>query len=334
MTAVAALVLAVGVLLFVSGLPTLRKPGLEQRVEFYVSGLHGHPSKLLGARTSGATGVRGWVESRVGRFLPATHGTLEQRLIAAGNGRGGGSFRIEQLIWGVTASAAVWILVPLGLNFGVAIDARVVPVTTAIAFSSGWLGRDWWLSKQIEERRAVLQEELPAAIDLVALSIMSGESVAAAFARVASVLGTGLGGEFDRVVSDMRAGAPVTQALEAMKERLPAAGIARFVDALITGIERGSPLAEVLRAQADDGREARRRQLLELGGKREVLMLIPVVFLIMPTVIAFASYPVRGILVAWQSRATTGLANRGTICPPLRFTRVRSRRTAATGRSS
>ena len=291
MTAVLALMLALGVVLFVSGWPALRRPGLEDRVEFYVSGLHGYPSKLLRGETDAGAGVRGWIESRFGRLLPASHGELERRLVSAGYSRGGSSFRIEQLAWGVTASAGVWILVVMGLEAGVAIDALVVPVLTGIAFSSGWLGRDWWLSRQVEERRALLQEELPAAIDLVTLSIMSGESVPAAFARVAHILRTGLGSEFNRVVSDVRAGAPITHALESMKERLPGPGIARFVDALTTGIERGSPLAEVLRAQADDGREARRRQLLELGGRREVLMLIPVVFLIMPTVVAFALYP-------------------------------------------
>jgi len=46
-----------------------------------------------------------------------------------------------------------------------------------------------------------------------------------------------------------------------------------------------------LRAQADDGREARRRLLLEMGGRREVLMLVPVVFLIMPVVVLFALLP-------------------------------------------
>ncbi|MDQ3752407.1 MAG: type II secretion system F family protein [Actinomycetota bacterium] len=291
MSAGVALVMAAGVVLVVSGLPVLRKPRLEERVEFYVGGLHGHPSRLLGRRSNGSPGMRGWIELQVGRFLPATHSELEQRLVAAGNPRGGGSFRIEQLVWGAAAAAGLWMLVAFGLNVGVAVDPRIVPILTVLAASSGWLARDWWLTKQIEERRTVLQEELPVAIDLVTLSIMSGESVPAAFLRVAGVLRTGLGSEFGRVVSDIRAGAPVSQALEAMKIRLPAAGIARFVDALVTGIERGSPLAEVLRAQSDDGREARRRQLLELGGRREVLMLVPVVFLIMPTVVAFALYP-------------------------------------------
>jgi tight adherence protein C len=67
--------------------------------------------------------------------------------------------------------------------------------------------------------------------------------------------------------------------------------MARFVDAVCTGIERGAPLSDVLRAQADDARDARRRQLLELGGQKEVWMLVPVVFLIMPVVVLFALYP-------------------------------------------
>ena len=56
-------------------------------------------------------------------------------------------------------------------------------------------------------------------------------------------------------------------------------------------IDRGSPLAEVLRAQASDVRADARRSLLEKAGRREVAMLIPVVFLILPTVVLIAVYP-------------------------------------------
>jgi tight adherence protein C len=56
-------------------------------------------------------------------------------------------------------------------------------------------------------------------------------------------------------------------------------------------VERGTPLAEVLRAQAADVREQRKRQLIETGGRKEVLMLVPVVFLILPVVVLFALYP-------------------------------------------
>jgi tight adherence protein C len=56
-------------------------------------------------------------------------------------------------------------------------------------------------------------------------------------------------------------------------------------------IERGSPLADVLRAQATDAREAGKRALLELGGKKEIAMMVPVVFLILPVTVLFALFP-------------------------------------------
>jgi tight adherence protein C len=89
----------------------------------------------------------------------------------------------------------------------------------------------------------------------------------------------------------MRAGTTTVEALEEMARCSREPAVARLVDALCTALERGAPLAEVLRAQADDVREASRRRLLELGGRREVLMLIPVVFLILPVVVMFALLP-------------------------------------------
>ena len=60
---------------------------------------------------------------------------------------------------------------------------------------------------------------------------------------------------------------------------------------VVVAVERGTPLADVLRAQAQDVREEGRRQLMETGGKKEISMMIPVVFLILPVTILFAAYP-------------------------------------------
>lgn len=291
MTLLLAACSATGLILFVFGLPPLRRPGLDKRVELYLSGLYGRPSSLLVVESQSRRLLRGRVDKTLGRLLPGTDERLGDRLLSAGKPSDGTAFRIEQLMWGSAALLGVWAPVLLGYIAGSALDVRVVPVLSGIAFASGWFGRDWWLSKQVQERRAALQEELPAAIDLVTLSIMAGESVPAAFARVGRIIHAGIGEEFMRVVAGVRAGATTVDALGGMKSRVPGPGVSRFVDALITGVERGAPLAEVLRAQADDGREARRRALIELGGRREVVMLVPVVFLIMPTVVAFALYP-------------------------------------------
>ena len=56
-------------------------------------------------------------------------------------------------------------------------------------------------------------------------------------------------------------------------------------------MQRGTPLAEVLRAQAQDVREEGRRALMEAGGRKEIAMMVPVVFLILPVTVLFAVFP-------------------------------------------
>jgi tight adherence protein C len=76
-----------------------------------------------------------------------------------------------------------------------------------------------------------------------------------------------------------------------MAARVSVSAVTRFVDGIAVAIERGTPLADVLRAQAADAREVRKRSLMEIGGRKEILMLIPVVFLVLPVTVIFALYP-------------------------------------------
>lgn len=97
--------------------------------------------------------------------------------------------------------------------------------------------------------------------------------------------------ELNIFLSDTDQGKSVTFALDRFAERIKLPEIYRFVDVLIVTMERGTPLAEVLRQQAFDLREAQRRELLDLGSKAEVKMMVPVVFLILPVSILFALWP-------------------------------------------
>ncbi len=47
----------------------------------------------------------------------------------------------------------------------------------------------------------------------------------------------------------------------------------------------------MLRAQAVDVREAGKRLLLESAGRREIGMMVPVVFLVLPITLLFALFP-------------------------------------------
>jgi tight adherence protein C len=100
-----------------------------------------------------------------------------------------------------------------------------------------------------------------------------------------------LAGEFGLAVRRVRGGAAFPAALRDMSDAVPSLEASRFADGIAVATERGTPMAEVLRAQAADARAAGRRRLLEKAGRKEVLMLVPVVFFILPIVVVIALYP-------------------------------------------
>jgi tight adherence protein C len=67
--------------------------------------------------------------------------------------------------------------------------------------------------------------------------------------------------------------------------------VARFATGITVAMERGTPLADVLHAQAADVREAGRRLLIETAARKEITMMAPVVFFVLPVTILFAFYP-------------------------------------------
>jgi tight adherence protein C len=133
--------------------------------------------------------------------------------------------------------------------------------------------------------------ELPLVADLLALAVTAGEAPLGALTRVCALTRGALSGELARAMARARAGEPMARALRELAERTTVDALTTFLEGLVTAIERGTPLADVLRAQAGDVRELAKRQLLESAGRKEVGMLVPVVFLIMPITVVFALYP-------------------------------------------
>ena len=86
-------------------------------------------------------------------------------------------------------------------------------------------------------------------------------------------------------------GSSLPDALAGLSDRLQIPALSRTVDQLIAAIDRGAPLAGVLHAQALDAREGAKRALIERAGRKEIYMLIPLVFLILPLSVLFAVFP-------------------------------------------
>ncbi|OKL48094.1 hypothetical protein BM477_06445 [Boudabousia marimammalium] len=173
---------------------------------------------------------------------------------------------------------------------------RGIPILLAIVLiivitAVGVILPDQLLTMKARSRQQALSSSVSDAAELVSLSVSAGEGIVEALARVSEVLTGPLAVELAAVVAEINAGTQVAVALRNLRDRNDSAPLSRLVDALLIALERGTPLAGMLRAQAADAREAARRQLIEEGGRKEIAMLIPVVFLILPITVLFALYP-------------------------------------------
>lgn len=273
-----------------------RRITLDQRVGPYLR-TRGTSSLL---RVDTARGPWGTLERLVTPFLAdgvrlvarvgSPTGELRHRLVRAGRTETVEQFRAQQVVGGVVGLA-------LGLLVAVALAATrggaVVPLV-ALVVVVGLLGAlvpDWWLGRQVARREARLLAQMPTVTELLALAVSAGEGATGALERVVRQTRGELADELARTLADARAGAPLTVALQGLADRTGIPALARFAEGVAVAVERGSPLADVLRAQAQDVREEGRRALMTTGGRKEVLMMVPVVFLILPVTVLFAVFP-------------------------------------------
>jgi len=204
--------------------------------------------------------------------------------------------RTDQLIWGGLGLAggvvlAVWMV----LRGATPLALVLLP---SIGSVLGLLLLDRRINSQARHRRARIEQQLPDVAELLAFAVAAGESIVPALHRVADMAAGDLADELRTVVAEASTGIPVEDALRAASDRMGVPAVERFVDGLLISLERGTPLVGVVRAQASDARAMQQQTLMEQAGKKDVIMLIPVVFLILPTVVVIALFPgLRGLQV-------------------------------------
>ncbi len=216
---------------------------------------------------------------------------LDRRLAQAGGRRSREQFRARQLLAGLLGALIGATLLALRLTLAIGPSAVTAAALVVVGALGGVLLVDAELSRAVRRRETALIAEFPAVAELLALAVGAGESPRNALERVTRTSTGELAGELQRALADTRAGTPLVSALEQLAARTRVAPISRFVDGLAIAVERGTPLADVLRAQASDVREAGKQALLEAGGRKEIAMMIPVVFCVLPVTVLFAAYP-------------------------------------------
>jgi tight adherence protein C len=285
-----------GLWLVLDRLLALRHTSLALRVAPYLRDLPASTtmsSAPVGAPTSAGRAVFGPLARRAADLVERVLGgsaSVARRLERARLPMTVHDFRISQVVWGMVGfSAAALSSAAIALRA----PERAVPlmVMCGCVFALGVLLRENRLTAQVTARERRILEEFPTVAELLALAVAAGEGPVAALDRVVRRTSGELSADLRDVLAEVRTGTPIARAFDGLAARSGLPAVSRFAEGVAVAVERGTPLADVLHAQAGDVREAGRRALIESGARREVLMMVPVVFLVLPTVVIFAFWP-------------------------------------------
>lgn len=296
--AVLGAVAGLGLVLVVARVAAIRRTQLSLRVLPFVRDLPqvGRTPALRVASsspTSAAAGVFGPIlrsaADTVERVLGGS-ASVRRRLERAGSEKSVHDFRVEQVLWGLVGFvlAAGYGLLRALTDPGSAVTSLVLCL---IAFAVGVIARDNWLTSQATRRERQILVEFPTLAELLALAVAAGEGPVAALDRVVQRSGGELSRDLAKVLTDVRLGEPVSVAFDRLSAASGLPLVSRFAQGVAVAVERGTPLADVLHAQAADVREAGRRELIESAARKEVFMMVPVVFLVLPVTVLFAFWP-------------------------------------------
>ncbi|MBK9711114.1 MAG: type II secretion system F family protein [Kouleothrix sp.] len=175
------------------------------------------------------------------------------------------------------------LVITVVVTFSQGMETSKALMYSAIGAVLGYLLPGMWLGQQIKKRKHNIVKALPDALDLLTISVEAGLAFDLALMRVADKWDNELSTEFKRVLTDTRLGRARRDALKDMSQRTGVEDIQTFVAAVIQAEQLGVSIGKILRIQSDQMRIRRRQRAEEAAHKAPIKMLIPMAFLIFPS---------------------------------------------------
>lgn len=154
-----------------------------------------------------------------------------------------------------------------------------------VGFMMGYLLPGTWLGSKISARQDEIIKALPDALDLLTICIEAGLGFDASMQKVAEKWDNELSRAFQRTVQEMQLGKLRREALRSMADSMDVADMTTFVAAIVQADQLGVSMAKVMRIQSDTMRQKRRQRAEEKARQAPVKMMLPLVFLIFPTIL-------------------------------------------------
>jgi tight adherence protein C len=162
------------------------------------------------------------------------------------------------------------------------------PPLNALLFTAGFFALGYYLPvlslrSQISRRQNNILRALPDALDLLTICVEAGLGFDQAMGKVYEKWDNELAVAFGRVIQEIGFGKMRREALRDMAKNMEVPDVTTFTAAIIQADQLGVSIAKILRVQADQMRVKRRQRAQEKAHQAPVKMMIPMVFLIFPS---------------------------------------------------
>jgi tight adherence protein C len=149
----------------------------------------------------------------------------------------------------------------------------------------GFYVPDLYLSNRIARRRESIMKAFPDALDLLLICVESGQSIEAAFTRVASEVGVQsveLAEEFGLTTAELSYLPDRRQAFDNLAKRCGHPGVKAIAGALNQAEKYGTPLGSALRVCAQENREMRMMEAEKKAAALPAKLTVPMIVFFLP----------------------------------------------------
>jgi tight adherence protein C len=173
----------------------------------------------------------------------------------------------------------------IGVMLGGLLGGGLIAFLLAALFLAiGYVLPGLWLRRLAARRVKEMRRSLPDVLDLLTITVQAGLSFDAALARVGErYRSTPIGQEFSQALQEVRLGKPRLEALTALGDRCRVDEVQNFAQAVVQSEQTGIGIGKVLSVQAADLRGMSIQVSKEKAGRSTLLMLLPMVGCIFPT---------------------------------------------------
>lgn len=224
-----------------------------------------------------------WISNLVARFTPQQQLDQARKLIEQANStQEPGMFVLMRIIYTIAMFIA-------GVFAFFVLKVTDPTPTNALLYTLGltYLGYVQPVSSlkgKIRRRQEAFVRALPDALDLLIICVEAGLGFDQALGKVYEKWDNDLALAFGRVLKEIQLGKPRRDALRDMAERIDVADVNAFTAAVIQADQLGVSMGRILRVQSDQMRIKRRQRAQEKAQQAPVKIMIPLVFLIFPSI--------------------------------------------------